>query len=135
MITGFITTSVYTLVLKFSSICLSRPTLVLSSKKQKSRLNLKKCGTSGSLKLNRIFKFKLVGSNINWHSISSFCMILSNSMLFWLLSHSCLNSSNNIFLCSASPWQTEITWLILSSLPDKQILHRAEPPDWSDLIL
>ena len=108
--------------------------LVLSIIWQKSLDNWKKSFTNGSLKLTRKGKFKLVGSKINWHNCSGFTMMSSKLILFfvWVVRH--LNCVRIRSLSVDNPLHTEITWLIVSSTPDVQIMHRCDPPDWFALI-
>ena len=101
------------------SNCLSNPNLVLSMMKNMSLLSLKKSVTSGSLNLTCMNKFKLVGSRINWHNLSSLWQISTNFISILSLS-------------TAIPLQVEMTWLTVSS--DWQILQCGDPPDYSDLI-
>ena len=91
------------------SNCLSKFTLVLSIIKQNSLDSLKKSFSNGSLKLTRLFKFRLEGSKMNWHNTFSFYAMSSKCIWFWVEPDKVLNSSNNRLLSTSIPVQVEIT--------------------------
>ena len=79
-------------------------------------------------------KFILAGSNKNWQVFSRFSVILSKEILFLVMVQSCLNSGIMLFLISLRAGHSITMWKTVSSVPELQIRHRAEPPDCSDLI-
>ena len=83
----------------------------------------------GSQLFTRVFRFKLVGSSKNWHSMFLSSKSLENSILFLSVLHKCSSSSNFVSLTSLYAQHDvrmcEIVSLVFTS---PQTLQWGEPP-------